>query len=104
MVQHRGLNRRRRKALMFSLSKVSVWWDVVFFGRPPWMVEVLAMHGAFGSAKGWRSLLNQMSEDEQKAFEVEHIKEISDVLGEKGVWFNTEVLIAVGEKSLSQNA
>ena len=28
----------------------------------------------------------------------EHIKEIADVLSSDGVWFNTEVLIAVGEK------
>ena len=42
--------------------------------------------------------LNQLTDDEQKIFEKEHIKEISDVLGSDGVWFNTEVLIAVGEK------
>ena len=75
--------------------------------------EVLAMHyvhgwtvleqrrsscrGAIGSAKGWRALLNQMSEEEQKEFEEIHRKEIADVLGFNGVWFNTEVLIAVGE-------
>lgn len=47
---------------------------------------------------GWRGLLNQMSDEEQKLFEQEHIKEITDVLGSDGVWFNTEVLIAVGEK------
>lgn len=47
---------------------------------------------------GWRSLLNQLTDDEQKQFEKDHIKEISDVLGNDGVWFNTEVLIAVGEK------
>ena len=47
---------------------------------------------------GWRSLLNPLNEDEQKVFEQEHIKEISNVLGEKGVWFNTEVLVAVGER------
>ena len=34
----------------------------------------------------------------KKLFKDEHIKEISDVLGDDGVWFNTEVLIAVGEK------
>ncbi len=28
----------------------------------------------------------------------EHIKEIADVLSSDGLWFNTEVLIAVGEK------
>ena len=46
---------------------------------------------------GWRALLNQMPEEEQKEFEEAHRKEIADVLGIDGVWFNTEVLIAVGE-------
>ncbi len=86
------------------------------------MVEVLAMHGAIGSARGWRSLLtnftgskierisaayrenymdvicNQLSEDEQDLFKEEHIKEILNVLGDDGVLFTTEVLIAAGEK------
>ena len=47
---------------------------------------------------GWRSLLNQLSEKEQKEFEEVHLKEISEVIGNDGVWFNTEVLIAVGSK------
>ena len=79
MVQHRGFNRRRREALMFplfiihcSFFIVSSWWDVVWNA-------------------GWRSLLKQMSEEE-------HLKEIEDVVGDEGVWFNTEVLIAVGVK------
>ncbi|MGB5398149.1 MAG: hypothetical protein WBN96_13455 [Gammaproteobacteria bacterium] len=42
--------------------------------------------------------MNQMPEDEQKAFEEIHRKEIADVSGSDGVWFNTEVLITVGEK------
>ena len=63
----------------FSFFTVLSWWDVVWNA-------------------GWRSLLNQLSEEEQKTFETEHIKEISNVLGNDGVWFNTEVLIAVGEK------
>ena len=79
------------------------------------MVEVLAMHGAFGSAKGWRSLLNQLSDEELKEFEKVHREEIANVIGSDaymdvgsratqeqlpiGVWFNTEVLIAVGMKS-----
>ena len=28
----------------------------------------------------------------------EHIKEIADVLSSDGVWFNSKVLIAIGEK------
>ena len=66
------------RSFHYSLSIVTSWWDVVLNA-------------------GWRSLLNQMSEEEQKEFEVIHPKEIADVLGDDGVWFNTEVLIAVGE-------
>ena len=47
---------------------------------------------------GWRSLLNQMTEEEQKVFQEKHLEEITEVVGNDGVWFNTEVLIAVGEK------
>ena len=43
-------------------------------------------------------ICNQLTDDKQKVFEQEHIREISDVLGSDGLWFNTEVLIAVGEK------
>ena len=46
---------------------------------------------------GWRALLNQISE-EQKEFVTTRINEISDLPGKDGVWFNTEVLIAVGQK------
>lgn len=65
--------------LGYQMTDPQSWWDVVWNA-------------------GWRSLLNQLNEDEQKDFEQEHIKEISEVLGDDGVWFNTEVLIAVGEK------
>ena len=63
----------------YKLFTVFSWWDVVWNA-------------------GWRALLNQMPEEEQKEFEEVHRQEIADVLGADGVWFNTEVLIAVGEK------
>ena len=63
----------------YSLFTAFSWWDVVWNA-------------------GYRSLLNQLSADELKKFEQEHIKEISDVLGKDGTWFNSEVLIAIGEK------
>ena len=63
----------------YSLFTAFSWWDVVWNA-------------------GWRSLLNQMTEKEQKEFEEAHLKEIEQVLGANGAWFNTEVLIAVGEK------
>lgn len=66
--------------LGYHMTDPQTWWDVVWNA-------------------GWRSLLNQLSEEEQKDFQTEHIKEISDVLGKDGVWFNTEVLIAVAEKN-----
>ena len=65
--------------LGYQMTDPQSWWDVVWNA-------------------GWRSLLNQLSEEEQKTFEAEHIKEITNVLGNDGVWFNTEALIAVGEK------
>ena len=47
-------------------------------------------------------ICNQMPEEEQKEFEEVHREEISGVLGSDGVWFNTEVLTAVGEKLLNR--
>jgi ubiquinone/menaquinone biosynthesis C-methylase UbiE len=64
--------------LGYQMTDPQHWWDVVWNA-------------------GWRSLLNQLSADEQVLFKDEHIKEISNVLGSDGVWFNTEVLIAIGK-------
>lgn len=33
-----------------------------------------------------------------QVFEKEHVEEIAEIIGNCGVWFNTEVLIAIGEK------
>ena len=65
--------------LGYQMTDAQMWWDVVWNA-------------------GWRTLLNQMSAEEQKEFEDEHRKDIAEVIGNDGVWFNTEVLIAVGEK------
>ena len=65
--------------LGYQMQDPQMWWDVVWNA-------------------GWRALLNQMSEQEQEKFREEHLNEISEILGTDGVWFNTEVLIAVGEK------
>ena len=65
--------------LGYQMTSPQMWWDVVWNA-------------------GWRSLLNQMPEQEQEKFREEHINEISKILGTDGVWFNTEVLIAIGEK------
>jgi ubiquinone/menaquinone biosynthesis C-methylase UbiE len=65
--------------LGYQMTDPQMWWDVIWNA-------------------GWRALLNQMSEEEQKEFEKVHREEIAKVLGNDGVWFNTEVLIGVGEK------
>ena len=61
------------------MTSSQMWWDVVWNA-------------------GWRSLLNQLTEEEQRLFQVGHLNEIDEIIGGDGVWFNTEVLIAVGEK------
>ncbi len=48
--------------LGYQMTSSQMWWDVVWNA-------------------GWRSLLNQMPEVEQKQFEEVHRKEIADVLG-----------------------
>jgi hypothetical protein len=63
------------EALGYQMTSPQMWWDAVWNA-------------------GWRSLLNQMTEEEQKVF----LEDIAEVVGNDGVWFNTEVLIAVGEK------
>lgn len=68
--------------LGYQMTSAQMWWDVVWNA-------------------GWRSLLNQLSEDEQKVFKKGHMDEIEKLIEneDEGVWFNTEVLIAVGEKN-----
>ncbi len=63
--------------LGYQMTSADMWWDVVWNA-------------------GWRSLLNMMSEEEQQQFKTHHMKEIEALLGDEGVWFNTEVLIAIG--------
>jgi len=65
--------------LGYLMTEPQMWWDVVWNA-------------------GWRALLNQMPEEEQKQFEELHRDAIAEVIGEAGVWFNTEVLIAIGVK------
>jgi len=65
--------------LGYNMTSAQMWWNVVWNA-------------------GWRSLLNQLSIDEQKDFKEVHMEEIAQLIGDEGVWFNTEVLIAIGEK------
>ena len=65
--------------LGYHMTSAQMWWDVVWNA-------------------GWRSLLNQLTEQEQMAFKEVHMNEIEEIVGKDGVWFNTEVLIAIGEK------
>ena len=65
--------------LGYTMTNAQMWWDVVWNA-------------------GWRGYINQLSDEEQKEFKKIHLEEVSKLIGEKGVWFNTEVLIAIGEK------
>lgn len=68
-----------REPLGYRMTDPQMWWDVVWNA-------------------GWRSLLNQMPEAERAVFEQSHRKAVAATLGNEGIWFNTEVLVAVGEK------
>ena len=64
--------------LGYQMTSAQMWWDVVW-------------------NTGYRSLLNQLTDQQQVTFKEEHMKEISELVGD-GIWFNTEVMIAVGVK------
>ena len=64
--------------LGYQMTDAQIWWDVVW-------------------NTGYRSLLNQLTDEGQIAFKEKHLNEIAELVAD-GVWFNTEVLIAVGEK------
>ena len=64
--------------LGYQMTDAQVWWDVVW-------------------NTGYRSLLDQLTEKQQIAFKEKHLNEIAELVAD-GIWFNTEVLIAVGEK------
>jgi len=65
--------------LGYHMTDAKMWWDVVWNA-------------------GYRSLLNQLTEDQKIEFKEKHMTEISELVGDEGVWFNTEVLIAVAVK------
>jgi len=65
--------------LGYQMSDANMWWDVVWNA-------------------GYRALLNQLSTQQQAEFKQKHMTEIEQLIGDDGVWFNTEVLIAVAQK------
>jgi len=80
--QFRAVNLSRLKVyhepLGYQMTDPQMWWDVVWNA-------------------GWRSFINLLSEQEQREFRQQHLSEISRYLGDRGAWFNTEVLIAVAD-------
>ena len=64
--------------LGYQMTSAQMWWDVVWNA-------------------GYRSLLNQLTDQQQVTFKEKHMKEISELVGD-GIWFNTEVMIAIGVK------
>jgi len=65
--------------LGYHMTDAQMWWDVVWNA-------------------GYRALLNQLTEEQQVEFKEKHMQEITQLIGEDGEWFNTEVLIAIAEK------
>lgn len=66
--------------LGYTMTDAQMWWDVVWNA-------------------GWRGYLEQLTEAQRDEFKKIHLAEVNELIGDNGVWFNTEVLIAVGEKN-----
>ena len=68
------------EALGYQMTDKQMWWDVVWNA-------------------GYRNFLNQLNDEQLVEFKIKHMADIEQLLGDDGIWFNVEVLIAVGEKS-----
>ncbi len=65
--------------LGYQMTDAQMWWDVVWNA-------------------GYRALLNQLTDEQNIEFKKKHLAEITQLIGDEGVWFNTEVLIAIAQK------
>ena len=77
--------------LGYQMTDPQMWWDVIW--NAGWRSLLTNFTGskiervsAAHRANYMDVICNQMPEEEQKQFEKEHIKEISDVFGNDGVW------------------
>ncbi|MCW8922076.1 MAG: methyltransferase domain-containing protein [Gammaproteobacteria bacterium] len=89
--------------LGYQMTSDQQWWDVVW--NAGWRSLLTNFTGSkierttCGRKANYREVIcSQMSPEEQQEFEQKHRQEIKAVIGEEGVWFNTEVLIGVGRK------
>lgn len=65
--------------LGYKMNNAQMWWDVVWNA-------------------GYRALLNQLTDEQNIEFKKKHMADITQLIGDDGVWFNTEVLIAIAQK------
>ncbi len=68
--------------LGYQMNDKQKWWDVVWNA-------------------GYRNFLNQLTDEQLVEFKIKHMAAIETLLGDEGIWFNVDVLIAVGEKTAS---
>jgi len=67
------------KQMGYYLKDKEQWWDLVYYS-------------------GFRSFLNQISEEKQAQFKEEHLAEIEKTAEDKGIWLNVEVIFSIGYK------
>lgn len=63
-----------------DIEQPQQWWDVVWNA-------------------GYRSMLNQLTGEQQEQFKQQHFEEISQLLKDGKVWMETEVILAIGHKA-----
>lgn len=66
--------------LGYDIERPQQWWDVVWNA-------------------GYRSMLNQLSAEQQEQFKQQHFDEIMQLLKQGKIWMETEVILAIGQKA-----
>ncbi len=69
----------QKQSLGYYLKDETEWWEVLWNA-------------------GFRGLINQLSEEQVKAFKEEHLGEIKKLKEDKGIWLTVDVLYTLGVK------
>ena len=69
----------KRKNLSYYLKDANEWWEIIWYA-------------------GFRGLVNQLSPSSMQKFKEEHLKEVSELSTNGGIWLNIEVLYTIGTK------
>ena len=63
----------------YFIDNAEEWWEIV-------------------KSSGFRSLINQLPEQDLDTFRQDHMAEVSTISGDRGIWLDVEIIVTLGKK------